>query len=147
MAYSTTRTGSTSSRRYLSGVATSSERKEPSGRGSNTGSAALCLARHNRAAPVAAAAENSGCAVKPRSARHNIPGCSAAAMDSYAVGEVTLAKRLVAALQPGMLCLADRGFTAHPLFSAAAATGAALLWRAKNNAALPVLEPLPDGSF
>src|SRR5674476_1616052 len=71
----------------------------------------------------------------------------AAAMDSYAVGEVTLAKRLVAALQPGMLCLADRGFTAHPLFSAAAATGAALLWRAKNNAALPVLEPLPDGSF
>lgn len=36
----------------------------------------------------------------------------AAAMDSYAVGEVTLAKQLVAALQPGMLCLADRGFTA-----------------------------------
>ena len=71
----------------------------------------------------------------------------AAAMDSYAVGEVTLAKRLVAALQPGMLCLADRGFTAHPLFSAAAATGAALLWRAKNNAVLPVLETLPDGSF
>ena len=71
----------------------------------------------------------------------------AAVMDSYAVGEVTLAKRLVAALQPGMLCLADRGFTAHPLFSAAAATGAALLWRAKNNAVLPVLETLPDGSF
>src|SRR5665811_2209658 len=68
-------------------------------------------------------------------------------MDSYTVGEVTLAKGLVAALQPGMLCLADRGFTAHPLFCAAAATGAALLWRAKNNAALPVLEPLPDGSF
>ena len=71
----------------------------------------------------------------------------AAAMDSYAVGEVTLAKRLVAALQPGMLCLADRGFTSHPLFSAAAATGAALLWRAKSNAVLPVLERLPDGSF
>src|SRR5674476_455320 len=52
MAYSTTRTGSTSSRRYLSGVATSSDRKEPSGRGSNTGSAALFLARHNRAAPA-----------------------------------------------------------------------------------------------
>jgi hypothetical protein len=37
------------------------------------------------------------------------------------------------------------GFTAHPLFSAAAATGAALLWQAKNNAALPVLERLPNG--
>src|ERR1035437_4398272 len=61
----------------------------------------------------------------------------AAAMDSYAVGEVSLAKRLVAALQPGMLCLADRGFTAQPLRCAAAATDAALLWRANNNAALP----------
>ena len=71
----------------------------------------------------------------------------AAVMDSYAVGEQTLAKRLVTALQPGMLCLADRGFTSHPLFSAAAATGAALLWRAKNIAVLPVLERLPDGSF
>jgi Insertion element 4 transposase N-terminal/Transposase DDE domain len=71
----------------------------------------------------------------------------AAVMDSYAVVEQTLAKRLVASLQPGLLCLADRGFTAHPLFAAAAATGAALLWRAKNNAVLPVLERLPDGSF
>ncbi len=71
----------------------------------------------------------------------------AAAMDSYAVGEQTLAKAMITALDPGMLCLADRGFTAHPLFAAAAATGAALLWRAKTNAVLPVLERLPDGSF
>jgi hypothetical protein len=71
----------------------------------------------------------------------------AAAMDSYAVGEVTLAKAMITALDPGMLCLADRGFTAHPLFAAAAATGAALLWRAKTNAVFPVLERLPDGSF
>lgn len=71
----------------------------------------------------------------------------AARMDSYVVGEVTLAKQVVSALQPGMLCLADRGFTAHPLFSAAAASGADLLWRAKGNAVLPVLERLPDGSF
>lgn len=71
----------------------------------------------------------------------------AAVMDSYAVVEQTLAKRLVTALRPGMLCLADRGFTSHPMFAAAAAGGAALLWRAKNNAVLPVLEPLPDGSF
>src|SRR5665811_766995 len=71
----------------------------------------------------------------------------AAVMDSYAVVEQTLAKRLVPLLAPGMLCLADRGFTAHPLFAAAAATGAALLWRARGNAVLPVLERLPDGSF
>jgi Transposase DDE domain/Insertion element 4 transposase N-terminal len=71
----------------------------------------------------------------------------AARMDSYSVGEVTLAKQLVAALQPGMLCLADRGFTAHPLFAAAAASGAALVWRAKGNAVFPVLQRLPDGSF
>lgn len=71
----------------------------------------------------------------------------AARMDSYAVGEVTLAKQLVSSFQPGMLCLADRGFTAHPLFKAAAATGAELLWRAKGNAVLPVLERLGDGSF
>jgi hypothetical protein len=71
----------------------------------------------------------------------------AAAMDSYDVGEVTLAKAMVSALAPGMLVLADRGFTAHPLFAAAADTGADLLWRAKTNAVLPVLERLPDGSF
>ena len=71
----------------------------------------------------------------------------AAAMDSYDVGEVTLAKAMVSALAPGMPVLADRGFTAHPLFSAAADTGADLLWRAKTNAVLPVLERLPDGSF
>ena len=45
-----------------------------------------------------------------------------------------------------MLVLADRGFTAHPLFSAFAATGADLCWRAKSRAALPMLERLADGS-
>jgi hypothetical protein len=71
----------------------------------------------------------------------------AAAMDSYATGEVTLARKAVAALTSEMLCLADRGFTAHPLFSEAAKTGAALVWRAKANAVLPVLERHGDGSF
>jgi Insertion element 4 transposase N-terminal/Transposase DDE domain len=72
----------------------------------------------------------------------------AAAMDSYDVGEVTLAKGLVgAALGPGMLVLADRGFTAFPLWEKASATGADLLWRAKSNAVLPVLERHPDGSY
>ena len=71
----------------------------------------------------------------------------AAAMDSYDVGEVSLAKQMISSFRPGLLVLADRGFTAHPLFAAAAATGADLLWRAKGNAVLPVLERFPDGSF
>lgn len=71
----------------------------------------------------------------------------AAQMDSYATSEVALAKKVVASLTPEMLCLADRGFTAHPLFAEAAKTGAALLWRAKSNAVLPVLERHDDGSF
>jgi hypothetical protein len=70
-----------------------------------------------------------------------------AVMDSYAVPEQTLAKQLMAALRPGMLCLADRGFTAHPLMSAAAGTGADLLWRAKGGVVLPVLQRHGDGSF
>ena len=71
------------------------------------------------------------------------------AMGAYATAEPTLAKELVdsGALGPGMLVLADRGFTAFPLWDMAAATGADLLWRAKTNAVLPVLERLPDGSY
>ena len=71
----------------------------------------------------------------------------AAAMDSYATGEVSLARSVVSSLEDDMLCLADRGFTSHPLFSQAAGTGAALLWRAKQNAVLPVLGRHGDGSF
>jgi Insertion element 4 transposase N-terminal/Transposase DDE domain len=71
----------------------------------------------------------------------------AAALDSYGVAEVSLAKDLVTALKPGMLVLADRGFTAFPLWDKASATGADLLWRAKGNALLPVLQSLPDGSY
>jgi hypothetical protein len=46
-----------------------------------------------------------------------------------------------------MLCLADRGFMGFPLWSAAAATGADLLWRTRGNALLPVLARHPDGSY
>jgi hypothetical protein len=71
----------------------------------------------------------------------------AATIGAYRTAEVTLARELLAALGPGMLCLADRGFTAHPLFAAFADTGADLLWRAKANAVLPVHERFDDGSF
>src|SRR5436190_12782162 len=70
-----------------------------------------------------------------------------AAMGACTTGEPTLARGLIGALGADMLVLADRGFTAHPLFAAFAATGADLLWRAKNNAVLPVLQRHRDGSF
>lgn len=71
----------------------------------------------------------------------------AATMGPCTTGEPTLAKALVEALRPGMLCLADRGFTAYPLWSVAAATEAELLWRARGNAVLPILARHPDGSY
>lgn len=46
-----------------------------------------------------------------------------------------------------MLLLADRGFLSFGLWRAAAATGADLLWRARANAVLPVVEQFDDGSY
>jgi hypothetical protein len=71
----------------------------------------------------------------------------AAAIGPCATGEVTLARELGGRLSPGMLVFADRGFTAHPLFSLLASSGADLCWRAKSNTVLPVLERHGDGSF
>lgn len=65
----------------------------------------------------------------------------------YRSGEQTLATSVLAALEPGMLCLADRGFYSSRLWKQAAATGAELLWRTKSSHRLPVIERLPDGSF
>lgn len=69
------------------------------------------------------------------------------AMGSYREGETTLAHRVVPALRPGMLCVADRQFFGGPLWTAAQATGADLLWRIKRKARLPCEARLPDGSY
>jgi hypothetical protein len=61
--------------------------------------------------------------------------------------EQALARRLFGRLDEGWLLIADRGFYNWPDWQAAAATGAALLWRVKNDLRLPVLELLPDGSY
>jgi Insertion element 4 transposase N-terminal/Transposase DDE domain len=61
--------------------------------------------------------------------------------------EQALARRLFGRLEPGWLLIADRGFYNWPDWQAAAATGAALLWRVKADLRLPVLELLPDGSY
>jgi hypothetical protein len=71
----------------------------------------------------------------------------AAALAGVATGEITLARRIVAHLTPGMLCLADRAFVGYPLWREAAATGADLLWRARHIAVFPCLRRLDDGSF
>jgi hypothetical protein len=71
----------------------------------------------------------------------------AAEVGPLSVHETVLARRLFDRLTAGMLLLADRGFVGFDLWRAAAASGADLLWRVKNNAVLPVVEALDDGSY
>ncbi|MBV8863927.1 MAG: IS4 family transposase [Acidobacteriaceae bacterium] len=71
----------------------------------------------------------------------------AARMDKYATDELTLAEKVVPALRKGMLCLADRFFPSHKLWQKAAATGADLLWRTRQNARLEIEQRRPDGSY
>ncbi|MFI1868899.1 IS4 family transposase [Streptomyces jumonjinensis] len=70
----------------------------------------------------------------------------AAATSPLATSEQSLVPRLLPALEPGMLLLADRGVTGFELWRNASATGADLLWRVRRNVVLPVLTPLGDGS-
>jgi hypothetical protein len=65
----------------------------------------------------------------------------------YTMSETTLSRLLVDRLEPGMVLLADRGFTGFALWQQAAATGADLLWRAKNNVTPRQIEVLADGSW
>ncbi len=60
--------------------------------------------------------------------------------------ERELLSQLFPSLERGMLLLADRGFYSYDLWTAAAATGAHLLWRIKNDLKLPVLATHTDGS-
>ncbi len=61
-------------------------------------------------------------------------------------GEQALARRLFSRLDPGWLLIAGRNFYNWADWRAAD-TGAALLWRVKSDLRLPLLEPLPDGSY
>lgn len=71
----------------------------------------------------------------------------AAEVGPLAEHETVLARRLFDRLSAGMLLLADRGFAGFDLWRAASASGADLLWRVKNNAVLPVVQALHDGSY
>jgi len=70
-----------------------------------------------------------------------------AEVDSYATGEITLARKVIKHLRPGMLCLADRYFPGYPLWRQAVETGAELVWRVRSKMRFPVEERLPDGSY
>lgn len=70
-----------------------------------------------------------------------------AVVGSYTTPENTLAGELIDRLEPGMLLLADRGFSGFPLWQRAVATGADLLWRAKPTMKPRPLETLDDGSW
>ncbi len=61
--------------------------------------------------------------------------------------EPVLAEQLIERLEPGMLLLADRGFTSYALWRKAIATGADLLWRAKTNLPPEHLQTLTDDSW
>ena len=71
----------------------------------------------------------------------------AAQLGAYRTSEVTMAADVVPHLTGEMLCLADRGLLGFDLWRQAAATGAALLWRAGATFTLPLLARFPDGSY
>lgn len=71
----------------------------------------------------------------------------ASQMADYATGENSLAKGVLAGLEKGMLCLADRQFYGFALWTRAHGTGAELLWRVKKNMRLAREQRLPDGSY
>lgn len=68
-------------------------------------------------------------------------------LGAYRDGETTLARQVVPALRPGMLCLADRQFFGVALWQQARATQADLLWRVKTTLRLPCQQRLDDGSY
>jgi len=71
-----------------------------------------------------------------------------AAFDGAArASEMDLARRVLHALGPRMLLLADRNFKGYQLWTAACAGGADLLWRIPGNWVLPAEKVLPDGSY
>ena len=71
----------------------------------------------------------------------------AAEIGAYRDAEWAVCEPLLPHLNASMLCLADRGFSGVEQWQKARATGAHLLWRVKGNRILPLIKPLPDGSY
>jgi hypothetical protein len=73
----------------------------------------------------------------------------AATIDPIIVSERAQAAtdEILSKLEPGMICLADRGFTGFELFQRAADTGAKLLWRVRKDVILEPERQFSDGSY
>jgi len=70
-----------------------------------------------------------------------------ARLSPLAAGEQALLRELLPRLRPGDLLLADRNFLSYGLLKEVLGAGMHVLWRAKSDVDLPVLEVLPDGSY
>ncbi len=70
-----------------------------------------------------------------------------AVIGPYTTSENAASVELLGRLEPGMLCLADRGFYRFTAWENACGTGADLLWRVKDNLKLEPVQDLPDGSW
>ena len=72
---------------------------------------------------------------------------TAASFGACRVDEQTPLSDILGALEPDMLMIVDRNFLQLQALKQALDTGADLLWRAQASVTLPVIEPLPDGSY
>lgn len=70
-----------------------------------------------------------------------------AVIGPYTTSEVAASVELLGRLEPGMLCLADRGFYSFKAWQNACSTGADLLWRVSDTLTLKPVKDLPDGSW
>ena len=61
--------------------------------------------------------------------------------------ERALLTDIIGGFEPDTLVIADRNFYSFELWQQALDTGADLLWRVTSTVTLPVIEPLPDGSY
>jgi hypothetical protein len=84
------------------------------------------------------------CAVLMECGTHAIIGAN---LGPYRASEWEVCQPLLEYLKPGMLCLADRGFSGFEYWADASATGAQLLWPCPANRILPPLTELSDGSY
>ncbi len=70
-----------------------------------------------------------------------------AACSALATGEQALTRQLLGKLRRGDLLVADRNFLSHGLLSEVLAAGVHVLWRAKSDISLPVLEVFCEGTY
>jgi hypothetical protein len=78
---------------------------------------------------------------------HAVVDAEVGPIGGKARGEQSLARRLYPRLEPDWLLIADRNFYNWADWHAAAASGAALLWRVKSDLRLPVVHAHRDGGY